>query len=77
MQLPISVVVFTKNEEGNIEDCINTLRSFSEIIVVDSQSTDNTEKLALSLNVSFVDFEWNGCYPKKKTMDLRKYSFSK
>lgn len=75
MPLPISAVVFTKNEEGNIKDCINTLSSFSEILVVDSQSTDNTKKLALSMNVSFVDFEWNGFYPKKRQWTLENIVF--
>ena len=57
------------------EDCIRSLRSFSEIIVVDSQSTDDTKRLALNLNVSFVDFEWNGFYPKKRQWSLDNITF--
>jgi glycosyltransferase involved in cell wall biosynthesis len=75
MYLSISAVVFTKNEQENIEDCISSLRCFSEIFVVDSQSTDDTKKLAIDLNVSLVDFEWNGMYPKKRQWSLDNISF--
>lgn len=46
----ISVVIFTKNEENNISQCIKSVRGFAdEIIVIDMQSKDDTVKIAKSL----------------------------
>jgi len=45
--LPLSVVVITKNEERNIEDCLNSVYGWAdEIVVVDDQSTDRTVELS-------------------------------
>lgn len=53
MNLPsISVIITTKNEEKNIEDCIKSIKNQTyprekiEIVVVDNNSTDNTVKIA-------------------------------
>ena len=44
---PLSVVVITRNEERNIEDCLNSVYGWAdEIVVVDDQSTDRTVLLA-------------------------------
>lgn len=45
----ISVVILTKNEEINITECILALKSFDDIHVVDSGSTDKTTDIASSL----------------------------
>lgn len=73
--IPISVVIFTKNEEGNIAQCINSVSKFSQIIVVDSNSSDSTRKIAESLNVDFYNFSWNGKYPKKRQWSLEEISY--
>ena len=53
--LPISVVIITKNESAKIEACIQSVKSFaSEIIVVDSHSTDDTVKKAQNLGAKVV-----------------------
>jgi len=41
----ISAVVVTRNEEKNIEKCLRSLSFAGEIIIVDSNSTDNTLKI--------------------------------
>lgn len=46
----ISVVVLTKNEEENIIDCIESLKSFDEIIVIDDYSTDKTPEILKKLS---------------------------
>lgn len=56
----------TKNEEGNIERCLNGLQRFDEVFVVDSGSTDGTVEIAEALGAKVVPFRWNGQYPKKK-----------
>ena len=58
----ISVVIFTKNEEQNIGDCIKSAKSFaSEIIVVDMQSKDQTVHIAKSKGAMVYpveDYNW-------------------
>ncbi len=46
----ISAIILTKNEEMNLVRCINSLQWCSEVVVVDSQSNDQTVPLAKSLN---------------------------
>lgn len=64
--IPVSVIVTTKNEEDNIAACLNSLRDFDEVIVVDSASKDRTKKISEELGVSVYNFCWNGLYPKKR-----------
>lgn len=46
----LTVVILTKNEEMNLEKCINSIKkTASRIIVVDSYSTDNTVEIAKKL----------------------------
>ena len=48
---PISAVIITNNEENNIKDCIESLVSVAdEIVIVDSLSTDKTEQICKSFN---------------------------
>lgn len=51
----ISVVVITLNEEGNIGRCLDSVKDIAdEIIVVDSFSTDNTEKIVQHKGGKFI-----------------------
>ncbi len=43
---PPSILVLTKDEEVNIEDCLATLAFSDDIVVLDSYSTDRTGELA-------------------------------
>ena len=46
-KVSISIVVITKNEEANIQDCLRSIHGWAdEIIVVDDQSNDRTVELA-------------------------------
>jgi glycosyltransferase involved in cell wall biosynthesis len=74
--IPMSVVVMTKNEEHNIEQCLASLTDFDEVFVVDSESTDRTRELAECGGARVVSFDWNGEYPKKKQWSLENLPFS-
>ncbi|SEL64479.1 Glycosyl transferase family 2 [Blastococcus sp. DSM 46786] len=68
--IPVSVIVLTKNESANIGHTLRQLSPFDDVIVVDSDSTDDTRQIASSQGARVVLFEWNGQYPKKKQWSL-------
>lgn len=46
-KIPLSVVIITKNEEDNIEDCIRSVFDWAEeIVIVDDGSNDRTVEIA-------------------------------
>ncbi len=69
--IDVSVIVLTKNEEDNIVKCLDSVRRFGEVFVVDSASEDATREIARSYpNTNVVDWEWNGRFPKKKQWSI-------
>jgi glycosyltransferase involved in cell wall biosynthesis len=44
--MKLSAVVLARNEEKNIERCLKSLRFCDEIVIVDDNSADSTEKIA-------------------------------
>ena len=75
-RIPVSVIVMTKNEGCNIAKCLRSVANFNEILVVDSNSTDNTCAIAEEMGAKVVQFQWNGKYPKKKQWCLENISHS-
>jgi glycosyltransferase involved in cell wall biosynthesis len=64
--IQISAVIITYNEEKNIERCLRSLVGIAdEIIVVDSNSTDNTQKLCEPFNVRFLQHDFEGFMQQK------------
>lgn len=53
-KLPISAFIICLNEDAYLGNCIDSLSDFSEIIIVDSGSTDGT----LALVQSYIDRGW-------------------
>ena len=47
----LTVVVPVKNEETNLPGCLENIRSFGHVVVVDSGSTDGTRALVEAENV--------------------------
>lgn len=68
--IPITVVVPVKNEERNLGRCLGALSRFSEVIVIDSGSTDRTQEIAREAGATFIEFRWDGHYPKKRNWVL-------
>ena len=71
----LTVVVPTRNEEKNLPACLENVRGFAHVVVVDSGSTDATVKIAADMWREVVGFTWNGRFPKKRNWLLRNYSF--
>lgn len=65
-QNKISVVIITGNEENNIKDCLQSVTWANEIIVVDSESSDNTVKIARDFTDKIFIQKWLG-YAKQKS----------
>ncbi len=67
----ISVIVITQNEEGNIRECLESVRWADEIIVVDSNSTDKTVAIARRFTRKIFQQPWEG-FGKTKNFALSK-----
>ena len=58
-----SVLILTRNEEINLQECLDTVKWSDDIVVYDSYSTDKTEEIAIS----------NGCrFIRREGQDLSK-----
>jgi glycosyltransferase involved in cell wall biosynthesis len=75
MKVPISVLIPTRNEEQNIQKCINSVAWADDIWVVDSQSIDQTVEIARSLDVKVRSFSWDGKGPRKLNWSLTNIPF--
>ena len=76
LNLPVTVVIPTKNEEKNLRECLHSLSGFAKVIVVDSQSTDCTAEIAREMGAVVVPFKWNGNFPKKRNWYLRNFEIN-
>ena len=68
--IPISVCIIMKNEEKNIKKCLEALtaigfgkgKTYGEIVVTDTGSSDNSVAIAKQYTDSVYFFEWvNAC----------------
>lgn len=67
--MKIAAIIITKNEQDMIKDCIMSLGWVDEILVVDSQSDDNTAEIATRLGVKVI------VHPFKDFADQRNFAF--
>lgn len=76
MAVPLSVVVFTYNEEKNLPDCLESLKGLDcELFVVDSGSTDQTVNIASRYGAKVFVHPWQ-TGPKQWNWALRNLPFS-
>lgn len=71
MQLPVSAFIICQNEEEYLGNCIESLADFSEIVIVDSGSTDGTAALVQSYiekgwPIRFLREPWRGYAGQKQ-----------
>ena len=69
----LSAIVITRNEAHNLHDCLQSMQGLvNEIIVVDSQSTDNTVAIAQQHGAKVTQpTDWPGFGPQKnRALDL-------
>ncbi len=66
MEVRISAVIITYNEERNIGRCLKSLKGVAdEIVVVDSYSTDRTEEICKTFRVKFIRHRFFGHIEQK------------
>ncbi len=74
MTVPLSVLIPTRNEIGNLRRCLEPLLEWAqEIVVVDSHSTDGTSEYAQSIGATLLQFNYTGGWPKKRQWALDTY----
>ena len=71
----LSIVVPVKNEEKNLSVCLENVKAFEHVVLVDSGSSDRTLEIATEYGREVVQFKWNGGFPKKRNWLLRNYEF--
>jgi glycosyltransferase involved in cell wall biosynthesis len=75
-KVPISILIATRNEIKNINNCLLPIIEWAdEIVIVDSQSTDGTIEHCKKYNLNVVQFYYNGGWPKKRQWMLDNYEF--
>ena len=74
--LDLTIVIPVKNEELNLGGCLAAIGAdfAASIVVVDSSSTDRTREIAIQAGANYVNFEWNGEFPKKRNWFLRTHT---
>ena len=70
-----SICIIAKNEEKNIEKCLQALLPMEEeIIVIDTGSTDKTKEIAAKYTYNLYDFTWIGDFSAARNYALKKAS---
>ena len=63
-KLPVSVLIPVRNEGKNLPRCLESLRDVGQVFVIDSQSVDDTEAIALQYGAQVVQFHYRGDGPR-------------
>lgn len=72
--MSLSVVILTKNEEKNILDCLESVKSADEIVIVDDESEDRTCEVAqrFSKKIKIFKRKLNGDFSAQRNFGLNK-----
>ena len=71
--MTLSVCIIAKNEEKNIRRCLESLKSYNfEIVVVDTGSTDDTEKIAQQYTDRVYHFQWKNNFSSARNFAISK-----
>ncbi|HEX6803129.1 MAG TPA: glycosyltransferase family 2 protein [Terriglobales bacterium] len=74
--LPVSVVIPIRDEARNLPACLEALRGFAEVYVVDSQSGDASVEIARAYGAKVAQFHYAGGWPKKRQWALDTLPFA-
>ncbi|TCL69954.1 glycosyl transferase family 2 [Hydrogenispora ethanolica] len=69
--ISVSLCVIARDEAAVIADCLNSARPFvTEMIVVDTGSTDRTRELSVALGARVFDWDWSGDFAAARNYGL-------
>ena len=73
--LDLTIAIPVKNENHNLSGCLEAVGSdfAREIVVIDSGSSDGTQKIAKKNGAKVIQFDWNGAFPKKRNWFLQNH----
>ena len=74
-QVPVSVLILTRNEESNIAGCLQSVRWADELFVVDSLSTDRTVEIAKAMGAQVYLHAFEG-YAQQRNWALENLPFA-
>jgi glycosyltransferase involved in cell wall biosynthesis len=66
-KIPLSVAIITKNEGENLHECLKSVEFAAEVVVVDSDSTDETVQIASQFGCEVFIEPWQGFGPQKQS----------
>lgn len=69
--MKLSTVILAKNEEGNIKECLESVKFSDEIIVLDDYSTDRTIDIAKNFNAKIAQRSLNGDFSAQRNYGLK------
>ena len=73
MSLDLSVLILARNEQKNIGDCIASVQEHldvGEIVVIDDDSTDDTEAIARGMGARVITHALNGNFGQQQTFAI-------
>lgn len=70
MSVKLSVVILTKNEEGKIARCIESIKWADEILIIDDESVDRTRQIAQSLGARVIVRPLNGDFAAQRNFGM-------
>ncbi len=69
----LSLCMIVKDEEGFLEDCLNSVKDIvDETIIIDTGSKDNTKSIADKAGAKIFDFKWKDDFSKARNFSLEK-----
>ncbi len=74
--LDLTIAIPALNEEKNLPGCLRAIGKdlATKIVVIDSGSTDATQSICNDFGVEFIQFKWDGKFPKKRNWYLRNHT---
>lgn len=76
IMLSLTIAIPVKNEARQLPACLEAIgKDFADrVVVIDSASSDETQKIAREWGAEVLDFHWDGGFPKKRNWFLRKHT---
>lgn len=65
-KISLSIAIITKNEEANLALCLKSIAFADQVVVVDSESEDNTVKIAVDFGCNVFVEPFRGFGPQKQ-----------